>query len=84
MGGALQEREEDRRQWLMYWVVFGSFHLLEFFWDTILGWMPIQCRKENTKENRRPKGGEEFFSAFLRNEALHEEIFRQISNEEFF
>ena len=31
----------DKIQWLMYWVVFASFHLVEFFSDTILGWMPM-------------------------------------------
>ena len=31
--------------------------------------------KKNRKENRRPKGGEEKFPVFLRNEALHEETF---------
>ena len=35
------EGEEDKIQWLMYWVVFASFHLLEFFSDIILGWMPM-------------------------------------------
>jgi hypothetical protein len=35
------ESEEHKIQWLMYWVVFASFHLLEFFSDTILGWMPM-------------------------------------------
>ena len=33
--------EEDKIQWLMYWVVFASFHLVEFFSDTILGWIPM-------------------------------------------
>ena len=32
--------EEDKVQWLMYWVVFSTFHLVEFFSDTILGWIP--------------------------------------------
>ena len=33
--------EEDKVQWLMYWVVFAIFHLVEFFSDTILGWIPM-------------------------------------------
>ena len=35
------ENGDDKIQWLMYWVVFASFHLLEFFSDIILGWMPM-------------------------------------------
>lgn len=31
----------DSVQWLMYWVVFAIFHLIEFFSDTILGWLPM-------------------------------------------
>ena len=33
--------ESDIIQWLMYWVVFAAFHLIEFFSDTILGWVPM-------------------------------------------
>ena len=35
------DNDTDKIQWLMYWVVFASFHLVEFFSDTILGWMPM-------------------------------------------
>ena len=33
--------ESDIIQWLMYWVVFAAFHLVEFFSDIILGWIPM-------------------------------------------
>jgi len=31
----------DDTQWLMYWVVFSLFSVLEFFSDTLVGWVPF-------------------------------------------
>ena len=36
-----QRTEMEIIKWLMYWVVFAAFHLLEFFSDFILGWVPF-------------------------------------------
>ena len=33
-------REEEKR-WLTYWVVFASFHVLEFFSDHLVWWLPL-------------------------------------------
>ena len=32
---------EDDTQWLMYWVVFSVFSVLEFFSDILMGWIPF-------------------------------------------
>jgi len=32
--------KEDDTKWLMYWVVFATFSLVEFFSDCILSWFP--------------------------------------------
>ncbi|ODM91316.1 Receptor expression-enhancing protein 5 [Orchesella cincta] len=32
---------EDDTQWLMYWVVFAGFSIVEFFSDILLSWFPI-------------------------------------------
>jgi receptor expression-enhancing protein 5/6 len=28
-------------RWLTYWIVFGCFHLVEFFIDILLSWIPF-------------------------------------------
>ena len=33
--------KEDDTQWLMYWVVFSVFSVLEFFSDILMGWIPF-------------------------------------------
>ena len=33
--------KSDDTQWLMYWVVFSLFSVLEFFSDTLVGWVPF-------------------------------------------
>jgi len=33
--------KDDDTQWLMYWVVFSLFSVLEFFSDTLVGWIPM-------------------------------------------
>jgi len=33
--------KSDCTQWLTYWVVFGSFSVVEFFADFIAGWVPF-------------------------------------------
>nr|ADD38482.1 Receptor expression-enhancing protein 6 [Lepeophtheirus salmonis] len=33
--------KEDDTQWLMYWVIFSAFGLLEVFTDIILFWIPF-------------------------------------------
>ena len=33
--------KEDDTKWLIYWVVFASFSMLESFSDLIIGWMPF-------------------------------------------
>ena len=39
---ALESRnKDDDTQWLMYWVVFAVFSVVEFFSDIILGWVPF-------------------------------------------
>jgi len=39
---ALQTKvKEDDTQWLMYWVVFAYFSVLEFFSDILIGWVPF-------------------------------------------
>eukprot|EP01038_Epipyxis_sp_PR26KG_P011160 gene11160-14974_t len=35
------KRTDDDIQWLVYWVVFGLFHVVENFVDYILYWFPI-------------------------------------------
>lgn len=34
-------RKDDDTQWLMYWVVYSVFSLLEFFADLLLFWIPF-------------------------------------------
>lgn len=39
---ALESRnKDDDTQWLMYWVVFAVFSVVEFFSDIIMGWVPF-------------------------------------------
>jgi len=39
---ALESRDkDDDTQWLMYWVVFACFSVLEFFSDILMGWVPF-------------------------------------------
>jgi len=39
---ALESRDkDDDTQWLMYWVVFATFSVLEFFADILMGWIPF-------------------------------------------
>ena len=33
--------KNDDTQWLVYWVVFASFSVLEFFSDILVGWVPF-------------------------------------------
>ena len=33
--------KNDDTQWLVYWVVFASFSVLEFFSDLLVGWVPF-------------------------------------------
>lgn len=33
--------KDDDTQWLMYWVVFAVFSVVEFFSDIIMGWVPF-------------------------------------------
>lgn len=33
--------KSDDTQWLMYWVVFAFFSVLEFFSDILVGWVPF-------------------------------------------
>ena len=33
--------KEDDSQWLMYWVVFGTFSLMESISDVFIGWLPF-------------------------------------------
>ncbi|CAH3042321.1 unnamed protein product [Porites lobata] len=33
--------KEDDTQWLIYWVVFGVFNIVEFFSDILLSWFPL-------------------------------------------
>ncbi|XP_068694455.1 receptor expression-enhancing protein 5-like isoform X1 [Montipora foliosa] len=35
------ESKEDDTQWLIYWVVFGVFNIVEFFSDILLSWFPL-------------------------------------------
>jgi len=35
------KNKEDDTQWLMYWVVFACFSVLEFFSDILMGWVPF-------------------------------------------
>jgi receptor expression-enhancing protein 5/6 len=32
--------KDDDTQWLMYWVVFSFFSVIEFFTDILVGWIP--------------------------------------------
>lgn len=32
---------KDDLAWLMYWVIFGLFNIVEYFADFILGWFPL-------------------------------------------
>jgi hypothetical protein len=32
---------DDHKQWLMYWLVFSFFHLMEYFLVIILVWIPF-------------------------------------------
>ena len=39
---ALESRDKaDDTQWLMYWVVFALFSVVEFFSDILVGWVPF-------------------------------------------
>lgn len=39
---ALETRtKDDDTQWLMYWVVYALFSVLEFFSDILVGWVPF-------------------------------------------
>ena len=35
------KNKDDDTQWLMYWVVFACFSVIEFFSDIIMGWVPF-------------------------------------------
>jgi len=35
------KNKDDDTQWLMYWVVFATFSVLEFFTDILMGWVPF-------------------------------------------
>lgn len=35
------ETKDDDTQWLIYWVVFGVFNIVEFFSDILLSWFPL-------------------------------------------
>jgi len=35
------KNKEDDTQWLMYWVVFALFSVVEFFSDILVGWVPF-------------------------------------------
>ena len=34
-------RKDDDTQWLVYWVVFALFSVIEFFSDILVGWIPL-------------------------------------------
>ena len=34
-------KKDDDTQWLMYWVVFSWFSVIEFFSDILVGWVPF-------------------------------------------
>ena len=34
-------KKDDDTQWLVYWVVFALFSVLEFFSDMLVGWVPF-------------------------------------------
>lgn len=34
-------KKDDDTQWLVYWVVFAMFSVLEFFSDILVGWIPF-------------------------------------------
>ncbi|XP_048584115.1 receptor expression-enhancing protein 5 isoform X2 [Nematostella vectensis] len=34
-------QKDDDTQWLIYWVVFASFNIVEFFSDILLSWFPL-------------------------------------------
>ena len=34
-------RKDDDTQWLIYWVVFSWFSVIEFFSDIVCGWIPF-------------------------------------------
>lgn len=34
-------QKDDDTQWLIYWVVFGVFNIVEFFSDILLSWFPL-------------------------------------------
>jgi len=34
-------RKDDDTKWLMYWVVFALFSVVEFFSDILLNWLPL-------------------------------------------
>merc|ERR1711997_905387 len=45
---ALESRnKDDDTQWLMYWVVFAVFSVVEFFSDIIMGWVPFYWLTKN-------------------------------------
>jgi len=33
--------KDDDTEWLMYWVVFAAFSVVEFFSDILLSWFPF-------------------------------------------
>ena len=40
------ESKTGMHQWLVYWVIFGAFSILEHFADTIMFWLPFffECK----------------------------------------
>ena len=39
---AIESKEkDDDTKWLTYWVVYSVFHLMEFFADIFLFWIPL-------------------------------------------
>ena len=35
------KNKDDDTQWLMYWVVYASFSICEFWTDCLLSWVPF-------------------------------------------
>jgi len=35
------KQKDDDTKWLTYWVVYSVFHLMEFFADIFLFWIPL-------------------------------------------
>merc|ERR1712106_500341 len=36
-----QKSDENKNRWLTYWVVFSTFHVLEYFSDHLIWWLPV-------------------------------------------